>query len=183
MVALKRRHRPDVIKLTQQQKISGLPVVNAAGRVVGIVTNRDLRFETQLDQPVRNIMTPREKLVTVAEGDPLEKAQALMHKHRLERVLVVNGNFDLRGLITVKDILKSSQHPHTSKDGLGRLRVGAAFTAQLQDPVAQATEEHPVVGDEHHRALELAQGPDQHLLGREIEMIGRLVEHQEVRRI
>jgi IMP dehydrogenase len=116
----------DVLQLTQQHKISGLPVVNSAGRVVGIVTNRDLRFETQLDQPVRNIMTPREKLVTVAEGDPLEKAQALMHRHRLERVLVVNGGYELKGLITVKDILKSSQHPHASKDSQGRLRVGAA---------------------------------------------------------
>jgi IMP dehydrogenase len=116
----------DVLKLTQQHKISGLPVVNAAGRVMGIVTKRDLRFETQLDQPVRNIMTPREKLVTVAEGDPLEKARALMHKHRLERVLVVNGGFELKGLITVKDFQKSLQHPHAAKDNLGRLRVGGA---------------------------------------------------------
>jgi len=116
----------DVLKLTQQHRISGLPVVDAGARVVGIVTNRDLRFETELDQPVRNIMTPREKLVTVSEGDPLEKALGLMHKHRLERVLVVNGSFELRGLITVKDILKSSQHPYASKDSQGRLRVGAA---------------------------------------------------------
>src|ERR671919_2314643 len=94
----------DVLQITQQHKFSGLPVVNPAGRVVGIVTNRDVRFETQLDQPVRNIMTPRERLVTVAEGAPREEAQALMHKHRLERVLVVNRNFELRGLITVKDI-------------------------------------------------------------------------------
>ena len=116
----------DVLKLTQQHRISGLPVVNASGRVNGIVTNRDLRFETQLDQPVRNIMTPREKLVTVREGAPREEALALMHKHRLERVLVVNGNFELRGLITVKDILKSSEHPSACKDSQGRLRVGAA---------------------------------------------------------
>ena len=116
----------DVLQLTQQHRISGLPVVTAEGRVVGIVTNRDLRFETELDQPIRNIMTPREKLVTVAEGDPREKALALMHKHRLERVLVVNGNFELRGLITVKNILKSSEHPYASKDSQGQLRVGAA---------------------------------------------------------
>jgi IMP dehydrogenase len=116
----------DVLKITQQHRISGLPVVNASGKVVGIVTNRDLRFETELDQPIRNIMTPREKLVTVREGAPREEALALMHKHRLERVLVVNGNFELRGLITVKDILKSSEHPNASKDDLGRLRVGAA---------------------------------------------------------
>jgi IMP dehydrogenase len=116
----------DVLKLTQQHRISGLPVVNASGKVGGIVTNRDLRFETELDQPVRNIMTAREKLVTVREGSPREEALALMHKHRLERVLVVNEQFELRGLITVKDILKSSEHPLASKDSFGRLRVGAA---------------------------------------------------------
>jgi IMP dehydrogenase len=116
----------DVLHLTKQHKISGLPVVSPSGRVVGIVTNRDLRFETQLDQPVRNIMTPRERLVTVNEGDPRERALELMHKHRLERVLVVDRNYELRGLITVKDILKSSEHPLASKDNFGRLRVGAA---------------------------------------------------------
>jgi len=117
----------DVLNLTNQHKISGLPVVDAAGRVVGIVTNRDLRFETNLGQPVRNIMTPRAKLVTVREGASREEAMTLMHKHRLERVLVVNKNFDLRGLITAKDILKSTEHPLASKDRLGRLRVGAAI--------------------------------------------------------
>ena len=116
----------DVLKLTQQHRISGLPVVNPSGKVNGIVTNRDLRFETELDQSIKNIMTPREKLVTVREGAPREEALALMHKHRLERVLVVNENFELRGLITVKDILKSSEHPLASKDDLGRLRVGGA---------------------------------------------------------
>ena len=116
----------DVLNLTQQHRISGLPVVTPGGRVVGIVTNRDLRFETQLDQPIQNIMTPRERLVTVREGAPREEALALMHKHRLERVLVVDKNFELRGLITVKDILKSSEHPSACKDNLGRLRVGAA---------------------------------------------------------
>jgi hypothetical protein len=84
-------------------------------------------FEKKLDQPVRNIMTPRERLVTVREGAALEEAMRLMHKHRLERVLVVNGEFHLRGLITVKDILKSSEHPNACKDELGRLRVGAAI--------------------------------------------------------
>ena len=116
----------DVLQLTQRHRISGLPVVNPSGKVIGIVTNRDLRFETELDQPVKNIMTPRERLVTVREGAPREEALALMHKHRLERVLVVNDKFELRGLITVKDILKSSEHPSASKDDLGRLRVGAA---------------------------------------------------------
>ncbi len=117
----------DVLKLTAQHKISGLPVINDSGRVVGIVTNRDLRFETKLDQPVRNIMTPRQRLITVREGAKREEALALMHKHRLERVLVVNKNFELCGLITVKDILKSTEHPSACKDSLGRLRVGAAI--------------------------------------------------------
>jgi IMP dehydrogenase len=116
----------EVLTLIRAHKISGLPVVEGK-RVVGIVTNRDLRFETNLDQRVRDIMTPRERLVTVREGGSLEEAQALMHKHRLERVLVVNGEFELRGLITVKDILKSSEYPNACKDELGRLRVGAAI--------------------------------------------------------
>jgi IMP dehydrogenase len=117
----------DVLKLTEQHKISGLPVINGSGRVVGIVTNRDLRFETKLDQPVKNIMTPREQLITVREGARREEAMALMHKHRLERVLVVNKRFELRGLVTVKDILKSTEHPIACKDSQGRLRVGAAI--------------------------------------------------------
>ncbi|NJD88435.1 MAG: IMP dehydrogenase [Betaproteobacteria bacterium] len=115
----------EVVGITRQHRISGLPVIEN-GRVVGIVTNRDLRFETNLDQPVKNIMTPREKLVTVKEGASLEEAKALMHRHRLERVLVINGDWQLRGLMTVKDILKSSEHPNASKDQQGRLRVGAA---------------------------------------------------------
>jgi IMP dehydrogenase len=115
----------EVKALTEAHKISGLPVVEGK-RVVGIVTNRDLRFETNLDQPVRSIMTPRERLVTVREGATLEEAKALMHKHRLERVLVVNGDFELRGLMTVKDILKASEHPNACKDEQGKLRVGAA---------------------------------------------------------
>ena len=117
----------DVLALTNQHKISGLPVIDAGGRVVGIVTNRDLRFETNLGQPVKNIMTPRSKLVTVREGATREDAMTLMHKHRLERVLVVNKNFEVLGLITVKDIQKSTEHPNACKDKLGRLRVGAAI--------------------------------------------------------
>lgn len=116
----------EVLSLTRSHRISGLPVVEGE-RVVGIVTNRDLRFETNLDQPVSNIMTPRERLVTVREGTSTEEAKALMHKHRLERVLVINGDYELRGLVTVKDILKSSEYPLACKDGLGRLRVGAAI--------------------------------------------------------
>ncbi len=115
----------DVLDITRHHKISGLPVVEG-GKVVGIVTNRDLRFESNLDQPVKNIMTVREKLVVVKEGASREEAMNLMHLHRLERVLVVNDEFELRGLITVKDIQKSSEHPLACKDALGRLRVGAA---------------------------------------------------------
>ncbi|MCO5100271.1 MAG: IMP dehydrogenase [Burkholderiaceae bacterium] len=118
----------DVIQLTQQHRISGLPVVQGR-KVVGIVTNRDLRFETRLDEPVSRIMTPRERLVTVHEGASLDEAQALMHRHRLERVLVVDDEFELKGLITVKDILKSTAHPDACKDAQGKLRVGAAVGA------------------------------------------------------
>ena len=116
----------EVLALTRQHRFSGLPVVEN-GRVVGIVTNRDLRFESSLDQPVKNIMTPRERLITVKEGSSPDEAKALMHKYRLERVLVVNDDFELRGLVTVKDILKSTEYPHACKDDLGRLRVGAAI--------------------------------------------------------
>ncbi|MCK9389349.1 MAG: IMP dehydrogenase [Sulfuritalea sp.] len=116
----------EVLALTRAYRISGLPVVDN-GVVVGIVTNRDTRFETNLDQAVGAIMTPRERLITVVEGTSAEEAKALMHKHRLERVLVVNADFQLRGLVTVKDILKSSEHPFACKDEQGHLRVGAAI--------------------------------------------------------
>jgi IMP dehydrogenase len=115
----------EVLEITRQHRISGLPVV-VGRQVVGIVTNRDLRFETRLDEPVSSIMTPRERLVTVTEGASLDEAKELMHRHRLERVLVVDAAFTLRGLITVKDILKSTEHPNASKDEFGKLRVGAA---------------------------------------------------------
>ncbi|MCX7162767.1 MAG: IMP dehydrogenase [Betaproteobacteria bacterium] len=115
----------EVLALTRSHRISGLPVVDN-GVVVGIVTNRDTRFEINLDQAVRAIMTPRERLITVSEGSSAEEAKALMHRHRLERVLVVNSDFQLRGLVTVKDILKSSEHPFACKDEQGHLRVGAA---------------------------------------------------------
>src|SRR5690349_2021258 len=115
----------EVIALTQQHGISGFPVVEGA-QLIGIVTNRDLRFEERLDEPVRNIMTPRERLVTVKEGTSLAEAKALMHSHRLERVLVVNDAFELRGLMTVKDITKQTENPDACKDEDGKLRVGAA---------------------------------------------------------
>jgi IMP dehydrogenase len=115
----------EVIALQREHKISGFPVVKG-GKVVGIVTNRDLRFETQLDQPVKAIMTPQKKLVTVRDGASREEARDLMHRNRLERVLVVDAEFHLKGLVTVKDILKESEHPDACKDAQGKLRVGAA---------------------------------------------------------
>lgn len=115
----------DVIALSQQYGISGFPVVEGK-LVVGIITNRDLRFEEELDAEARAKMTPREKLVFVKEDADLAEAKRLMNKHRLERVLVVNEAFELRGLITVKDIQKSTEHPFASKDEQGKLRVGAA---------------------------------------------------------
>jgi IMP dehydrogenase len=128
----------EVLALTKKHRISGLPVVDGK-KVVGIVTNRDLRFETQLDQPVANIMTKGDRLVTVPEGTDLDHAKELMHRHRLERVLVVNDKFELKGLMTVKDILKSTEHPLASKDLRGQLRVGAAIgTAGDTDERAEA---------------------------------------------
>lgn len=115
----------DVIALSQQHGISGFPVVEGK-LVVGIITNRDLRFEEELDAEVRAKMTPREKLVYVKEGADLSEAKRLMNKYRLERVIVVNDAFELRGLITVKDIQKATEHPNACKDEHGKLRVGAA---------------------------------------------------------
>ncbi len=115
----------DVLTLIRRHRISGLPVVDES-KVVGIVTNRDLRFETSLDQPISNIMTPKSRLVTVPESASNEEAMGLMHEHRLERVLVIDDSFELKGLITVKDILMTSEHPDAAKDEHGSLRVGAA---------------------------------------------------------
>jgi IMP dehydrogenase len=114
-----------VIQLSREHGFSGFPVLQGKA-VVGIITNRDLRFEEDLDAPVKSKMTPRERLVTVKEGATLDEAKRLMNKHRLERVLVVNDAFELRGLITVKDILKATEHPNACKDSEGKLRVGAA---------------------------------------------------------
>jgi IMP dehydrogenase len=115
----------ELLALTQQYRVSGFPVVDN-GKVVGMVTNRDYRFETNLDASVSAIMTPRERLIYVKDGASAEEARALLHKYRLERVLVVNDSFELRGLVTVKDILKATEHPLASKDDQGKLRVGAA---------------------------------------------------------
>ncbi len=115
----------DLLKLTMQHKISGVPVVDGS-KLVGIVTHRDFRFATQLDQPVASIMTPQDSLVTVKEGADKEQVMRLLHEHRIERVLVVNDGFELKGLITVKDIQKAKEKPLACKDAAGHLRVGAA---------------------------------------------------------
>jgi IMP dehydrogenase len=113
------------MELSRQHGVSGFPVLEGK-TVVGIVTNRDLRFETRLDAPVREIMTPRERLISVREGVSLQEGKALMHKHKLERVLVVTEAFELRGLMTVKDITKQTNFPNAARDSHGKLRVGAA---------------------------------------------------------
>ena len=115
----------EVIALSRSHGVSGFPVLEGR-EVVGIVTNRDLRFETRLDAPVRDIMTPRERLVWVREGASLDEGKALMHQHKLERVLVVNEAFELRGLMTVKDITKQTDFPNAARDAQGKLRVAAA---------------------------------------------------------
>ncbi len=115
----------EVMDLTRAHNISGVPVTDGK-QLVGIVTGRDLRFETRMSDPVSSIMTPREKLVTVLEGARREEAVALLHKHRIEKVLVVNRSFELRGLITVKDIQKAKDNPQACRDEHERLRVGAA---------------------------------------------------------
>ncbi|MBX9675483.1 MAG: IMP dehydrogenase [Methylotenera sp.] len=127
----------DVLALTLKHKISGLPVVDG-NKIVGIVTNRDLRFETNLDQAISNIMTPRARLITVREGASKEEVIHLLHQHRLERVLVIDEQDTLKGLITVKDIQKSHDHPLACKDSKGRLRVGAAVGvgAETEERVA-----------------------------------------------
>ncbi len=115
----------EVIELTRARNISGVPVVDGH-ETVGIVTNRDLRFETNMDAPVTSVMTPKAKLVTVREGAKDEEVLHLLHRHRIEKVLVVGDNFELKGLITVKDFQKASDYPNACKDERGALRVGAA---------------------------------------------------------
>jgi IMP dehydrogenase len=115
----------DVVRLTQERRISGLPVVDGT-KVLGMVTSRDLRFETRYDAKVSEIMTPASRLVTIKEGGTLEEAKRLMHEHRLERVVVIDDDFNLKGLMTVKDITKAMDHPNAAKDSHGKLLVGAA---------------------------------------------------------
>ncbi|MRT53125.1 IMP dehydrogenase [Xylella fastidiosa] len=115
----------DVLALTRAKNISGVPVVDK-GQLIGLVTHRDMRFESELDDPVRHIMTKKEALVTVKEGADSQEVLQLLHKHRIEKILVVNDAFELRGLITVKDIQKKSDYPNAAKDAVIRLLVGAA---------------------------------------------------------
>ena len=123
----------DVMNITRANNISGVPVVEGDS-LVGIVTSRDLRFETQLDNPVSDIMTQKDRLVTVREGASRDEVLSLLHKHRIEKVLVVNDDFQMRGMITVKDIQKSTDFPNACKDEQGRLRVGAAVGTGADTP-------------------------------------------------
>ena len=116
----------EVLALTRARNISGVPVVDESGQLTGIVTRRDMRFETELDDPVRHIMTKKDRLVTVKEGAEDGEVLKLLHKHRIEKVLVVNDDYALRGLITVKDIQKKTDNPNAAKDSSSRLLVGAA---------------------------------------------------------
>src|SRR4029077_10081383 len=112
------------VELMRKHEISGLPVVAADGRPVGILTNRDLRFERNLDQPVSAMMT--KKLITISEGTSLESAKELLHRNRIEKLLVIDSGGFLKGLVTIKDIEKAQQHPYAAKDDRGQLRVGGA---------------------------------------------------------
>ncbi|WP_068858255.1 IMP dehydrogenase [Perlucidibaca aquatica] len=123
----------ELIELTQANRISGVPVMQG-DQVVGIVTSRDLRFETRMDLPVSAIMTPQDKLVTVKEGESPERIKALLHEHRIEKVLVIDDDFRLKGLITVNDFQKAERFPNSSKDAHGRLRVGAAVGTGAETP-------------------------------------------------
>ncbi len=143
----------EVLDLTRRHRISGVPVIDA-DKLAGIVTSRDLRFETRYDEPVRRVMTPREKLITVKEGAPREDVLALLHTHRIEKVLVVDDDFNLKGLITVKDIQKSTEHPNSCKDANGRLLVGAAVgvgadTDERVEALVQAGVDAVVVDTAH----------------------------------
>ena len=132
----------EVMELTRAKGISGVPVVTVGGDVVGIVTSRDLRFEQRYDHPVSAVMTPKERLVTVRENAPKEEVLTLLHKHRIEKVLVVDPVGKLRGMITVKDFQKATEFPRACKDVSGRLRVGAAVgtSPDTVDRVAQLRE-------------------------------------------
>ena len=147
----------EVIEVTQRHNISGVPVVDG-NELVGIVTSRDMRFEKKLDDPVRNIMTRKDKLVTVQENASQDEVLELLHRHRIEKILVVNRNFELRGLITVKDIQKSSDFPNAAKDSQERLLVAAAVgvggdTEERIDALVDAGVDVVVVDTAHGHSL------------------------------
>ena len=128
-ITLSPQHRiEDALALMAKYSISGIPIVNRGGQLAGILTNRDLRFEQDFDRPIADVMTSA-NLVTVPEGTDLDTARKLLHKHRIEKLLVVDQKKRLKGMITVKDIMKRMKHPHACKDQRGRLRVGAAVGA------------------------------------------------------
>jgi len=133
----------EVLEITHRHNISGVPVVDG-NELVGIVTSRDMRFERRLDDPVRNIMTGKKDLITVNEDASQDEVLELLHRHRIEKVLVVNGNFELRGLITVKDIQKSSDFPNAAKDSRERLLVAAAVgvAGDTEERVAALVDAH-----------------------------------------
>jgi IMP dehydrogenase len=146
----------EVLKLTRARNISGVPVVDG-GQLVGIVTGRDMRFEKKLDDPVRHVMTKKDRLVTVREGASQEEVLQLLHRHRIEKVLVVNDAFELRGLITVKDIQKASDNPNSAKDSAERLLVGAAVgvggdTEQRIEALVEAGVDVVIVDTAHGHA-------------------------------
>jgi len=143
----------EVLELTRANRISGVPVTDQ-GKLVGIVTSRDLRFETRFDAPIGEIMTPKEQLVTVKEGASREEVQQLLHRHRIEKVLVIDDSFGLAGLVTVKDIQKSTENPRSCKDSTGRLLVGAAVgvgegTEERVERLAEAQVDVIVVDTAH----------------------------------
>ncbi len=147
----------EVIDLTSQKNISGVPVVDG-DRLVGIVTNRDLKFETQLDAPVSSVMTPEDRLVTVREGAGKDEVLLLLHRHRIEKVLVVDADFHLKGMITAKDFQKAKDYPAASKDSRGALRVGAAVgtgpdTDERVAALAQAGVDVVVVDTSHGHTI------------------------------
>ncbi|MBT6058154.1 MAG: IMP dehydrogenase, partial [Gammaproteobacteria bacterium] len=123
----------DLIALMKEHNISGMPVMDAGG-LVGIVTSRDVRFESNLDAAVKSIMTPKDRLVTVKEDFELDEVKELLHRHRIEKILVVNDAYELRGLITLKDIRKSEDYPNACKDEQGRLRSAAAVGTGADTP-------------------------------------------------
>lgn len=146
-----------VIEISNENQISGLPVIGSEG-LVGLVTKRDLRFENNLDQAVSSVMTPKEQLVTVGEGASKDKVLELLHRHRIERLLVVDDDFNLKGMITVKDITKSTVFPLACKDEQGRLRVGAAVgtgkdTEERVEALANAEVDVIVVDTAHGHSL------------------------------